>query len=667
MLRDRLDLDSDVRLSLDLPEDAPGGRGPVAKVRSLAAMLHDLESRRRWFPGIAERNAARLARLLGLTETERALLGFAVTARADPGLQECLKSQWHASTNHVSRIVGLALDRPACDVARALSATAPLCAMGLVRLGDGAKYSPGIDVTDGVGAVLLRPHRRDDTLVSCFARASRRARLDIRDFEHMRGDVDLVVGALAGALRKRARGVSLLLHGTPGSGKTELVRAVAKHLGAKLYEVTDSDDDGDAMHGPGRLDSCALAQRFLQRSERTLLLFDEVEDVFPVAIPHLFGWERRASDSKSYMHRVIEETPVPTVWACNSIGHVDRATLRRFDLVVGFRTPPKPVRKAILERCLAGQPVSAGSIEVLASDERLAPGHAEKARRLARLLGTRDPKVLEPALRRALDSAMALAGPKRSPGAPCADAVPYDLAFVNASVDLESLAASLDPDSPASVCLHGPPGTGKTAFVRHLADRLGRSLHMKRASDLLSPWVGQTEQKIAEMFRSALQERAVLLLDEADSFLRNRAGAQHSWEVTQVNELLVQMEAHEGLFFCATNCFEALDTASLRRFALKIRFDPLRAEQRLAMLRAVVGGEVTGEVAIRARLSRLDSLTPGDFAAVARRMRILGRALVEAEIVRGLEEECALKPGGGRERIGFASQRAEDGAPPRGA
>ena len=81
------------------------------------------------------------------------------------------------------------------------------------------------------------------------------------------------------------------------------------------------------------------------------------------------------------------------------------------------------------------------------------------------------------------------------------------------------------------------------------------------------------------MFAAARQQNAVLVLDEADSFLSDRRGARQSWEVTQVNELLTQMEAFDGIFICTTNLMEKLDPASLRRFAFKVRFDPMTPDQ----------------------------------------------------------------------------------------
>jgi transitional endoplasmic reticulum ATPase len=95
----------------------------------------------------------------------------------------------------------------------------------------------------------------------------------------------------------------------------------------------------------------------------------------------------------------------------------------------------------------------------------------------------------------------------------------------------------------------------------------------------LDKYVGESEKNIADMFAVARQQNAVLVLDEADSFLADRRNAQRSWEVTQVNELLTQMEAFDGIFICTTNLMEKLDPASIRRFAFKVRFDPMTPDQ----------------------------------------------------------------------------------------
>lgn len=86
---------------------------------------------------------------------------------------------------------------------------------------------------------------------------------------------------------------------------------------------------------------------------------------------------------------------------------------------------------------------------------------------------------------------------------------------------------------------------------------MGRPLLVRRGSDLMSMWLGGSEKNVAEAFREAEAENAVLLIEEVDSFLQDRRGAQRSWEVTLVNEMLTQMESFEGLFIASTNLMTA--------------------------------------------------------------------------------------------------------------
>lgn len=157
-------------------------------------------------------------------------------------------------------------------------------------------------------------------------------------------------------------------------------------------------------------------------------------------------------------------------------------------------------------------------------------------------------------------------------------------------VDLAAIADHLAGWQPGlglglgvSLCLYGPPGTGKTEYCRYLAHRMGRRVVYRRVSDLQSMWVGECEKNIAEAFREAREEDALLLFDEADTWLRDRRDAQRSWELSQTNEFLAQLERCRSVVACTTNLRHHLDPASLRRFIFKIEFRFMLPEQSAAL------------------------------------------------------------------------------------
>jgi SpoVK/Ycf46/Vps4 family AAA+-type ATPase len=165
---------------------------------------------------------------------------------------------------------------------------------------------------------------------------------------------------------------------------------------------------------------------------------------------------------------------------------------------------------------------------------------------------------------------------------------------------------------------YGPPGTGKTALARHIARELERECVVKRASDILSCFVGGSEQNVAEAFRYAEKEGAVLVIDEADTFLYHRETAQRSWEISIVNEFLTALEEHKGFCICTTNRLKKMDPAAIRRFSFKVGFTYAGEEQIAALYSALLAPLADGKLpcALEPKLRGMAHLTPGDFHAV---------------------------------------------------
>jgi SpoVK/Ycf46/Vps4 family AAA+-type ATPase len=346
---------------------------------------------------------------------------------------------------------------------------------------------------------------------------------------------------------------------------------------------------------------------------------------------------------------------VQTIWVCNDMDAMDRAYVRRFDMVIEFRAPgPVATRKMIARYFRPGE-ISDACIERLSVIEQLPPAQIERAAKVVRSLRSSSIDRRDREVQGLVDASLRAMHLKSVAPATSLPAH-YDPAFINSDRELDPLIKGLCEGTGARMCLYGPPGTGKTAFAHHLGRELRLPVLVKRGSDLLDCYVGETEKKIAAAFHSARDAHAILVIDEADSFLRDRTDASRSWEVTQVNELLTQMEAFEGIFIASTNLIDTLDSASLRRFDFKVKFDYLTRAQRRAMFTRVASAlSATPDEDERARqlVDRLEWLTPGDFANALRQLHVTGEPATPARLAALLEVEATIKRERRHRAIGF--------------
>jgi len=206
-------------------------------------------------------------------------------------------------------------------------------------------------------------------------------------------------------------------------------------------------------------------------------------------------------------------------------------------------------------------------------------------------------------------------------------------------------------DAPRmNILLSGPSGCGKTEFVKYLGREVGAGVMTISASDVLSPMVGRTEQKLAQLFCKARESKSILFLDEVDSLLSSRANASHSWEVTQVNELLQQMERFGGIMVGATNFESNLDSAVARRFTFKLKMDYLSEEGKRKFFTRYFKTPLTAEESVR--LEAIPNLTPGDFRTARQKLYYLADKPSNESRLAALEAESSAK-GARRARIGF--------------
>ena len=607
------------------------------------------------------RNLGLLGGILGLSDADQALLCFAACLQLFPPFNSVISAQGqHSSSQSLCQTLGRLTGLPAKGFNAAIADDGVLVATSLIKLSRScADLENMIDLMEGFGAVLAARHASAEDLVRRFLRKASAPTLNLANFSHLASDSHALSGYLRNAIAENSIGVNVLLHGRPGVGKTEYVQALAAELGVELYEISFADGDGNPIKGKARLRAYNLCQRFLARSKNALLLFDEVEDVFESShgfLSQLFDADRPGeggtSAGKAWINRTMERNPVPAVWVTNSVDNIDPAYKRRFDYSVRFPLPPRPIRFSIARHHLGCFDPPESLLERLSANEELTPAQLSLAAKVARIASPEDKARALSLVEQTLERSITLLGQRHSPGRNLAR-TGYRLDYLNVDADIPGILDGLRRRPRGSFCFYGAAGTGKSELARHLADRIGKPFLLRRASDLLGMYVGESEQNIAEMFAQARQQDAVLVQDEADSFLADRRGAQRSWEVTQVNELLTQMEAFEGVFVCTTNLMEKLDPASLRRFAFKVRFDPLTSDQRWSMFCQELGRLGGGEPgSFEGRLRNLAGLTPGDFNVAARQFELWDTPATAEKLYDLLRRECLAK-GAAAGSIGF--------------
>lgn len=638
---------------------------PAAALRKhLVQRYRKLAPRLEAWPPVISRNLALLHDTLPLNPAEERILVFTVLMHYAKSLYKTTELFGdELTTRDALELLARILQLSFGEVQKALAPEALLPSLGLVRVDARNTYAlPGkLDLMPGLADFLLIEQAEPDALLNRFCERAAPPTLRRADFAHCDEDYRLCFSYLQAVLEKRTAGVNILLYGQSGTGKTEFVRTVAEDLAVPLYEVKIADeDDGEPLTGARRLSAYQLAQRLLGRQDKSLLLFDEIEDVFPQTTGW-FGPSRADLRHKAWMNRVSESNTVPTIWVSNAIEQIDPAYLRRFDLILEFTPPPQSVRQRMIERHLHEIPLRRECVERLASCDRLVPAYIERAVKVVRHLPADATLQIERSFERVLGNTLQVIGyaAPLSTCEPRLESLNYRLDWLNPDRDLASILEGLKRHRQGRLCFYGPPGTGKSALAQHIAKVVDRPLRLKRASDLLSPYLGETEQRIAQLFREAAQDQAVLVIDEADSFLRDRASAQRAWEVTQVNELLVQIEHFTGILIMSTNLVETLDGASLRRFDFKIRFDYLTPDQVLGLFADLLAktGADDRDVpeGIRTALRALYNLTPGDFANVFWQVRLTGGASGAEALLERLAAESRMKPGAKARAIGFVT------------
>ncbi len=630
---------------LDVPLPAGDIDPPQADqvVRALAARRRTLEHNE---PGsVLDTNLELLQAPLGLNEVELAVIAFRAMLHSHPGFFVLAARYVDVCPDFVfHRKLADLFDAAPGEVTRALAESSALLRSGLISVAHGVlgPLAERVQLLPGLLSPLMTPHESGVALLAELLPPVRAAHLDLEAYPHLTKEIRLATAYLDAALGSREVGRNILLWGAPGCGKSELAAAYADALRCPLYAAEGACDDSAPLTPRERLCRLDQVQKLVRATGNGIVLIDEADDLFPVPSSN-----PERVPTKAALNEQLEHNATPTIWISNYTEHIDPAFLRRFDIILHVPDLPARARAAMLRVALPPGALSDREIQEYGRDHRLTTAVIDRIARVAAVGGGADTGLVRDNLHmlstqylRAIDAPV---GPQRHAGL-----LAHDPALLNTDPPMDDLLRSLARTSAFGIriLLHGAPGTGKSALAKALAERLDKPLLRRPASSLLSKWVGETEGNLREMFDEARREGSVLLIDEVDSFLRDRDRLATEWSATIVNEFLTQMEAFEGILVCTTNRLDDLDPAALRRFDFKAAFQPLRPEQRVRLvddcLKAI---KLTG--AGRAWIDRaksLDGVTPGDAVAVLRRLRCVDGPLTVDMLLDALATECRYKP-----------------------
>lgn len=566
-----------------------------------------------------EKNLSYLQTMLNLNEVELAIIKFVVIYENFAPLFNFMQSLRISTQRHLAIVLSQMIGYHYNGVALALQKKSTLSQAGIIE--DNSKsfmHDFNINFANTRFAdMLISEYDDNNDLISSFVELCPKSNLTKDNYPYIK-DFDLMVEYLSKAIANHRIGANILLYGDAGMGKTELAKLLAKSIGVQLYKIK-SDYNDAVLDSKDRLNLYLLAQKFINPM-KNILLYDEVEDILNASV------QDKRLQNKAFLNEILETNTVPTIWIINNISLLDNASIRRFDCVMEIAVKDKEHKAQIL-RNICGKNLDSKTIDFALNIKRFAPAIFHKAHEVSVMMGgdfTYNFTTLIKNTIKAQKTTLSLL-PKRKKGKkPHKSNLPksYSLEFINVDYDLNAIIKALKNDSNIKICIYGISGTGKSAFAQYLAKELQKDCIIQNASDLLSSWVGGTEQNIAKAFKSAKKRDMVLVFDEVDSFLRDRSIAMQGFEVSQTNEMLTQMENFNGVFVATTNLMSDIDKAALRRFDLKLEFKALKDEQKVKLLeRECSLLELKCNASVKKHIKSVENLTLGDFAVVVKQHR----------------------------------------------
>lgn len=394
----------------------------------------------------------------------------------------------------------------------------------------------------------------------------------------------------------------LLLHGSPGTGKTLIAKAVANEVDANFFTIS-GPEIMSKYYGESEE---KLREIFGEAEDKSpsIIFIDEIDAIAPSRGEATGGVDKRVvAQLLSLMDGLEKRENVVVIAATNRVDAVDSALRRggRFDREIEIGVPDKNGRKEILEIHTREMPVLdevnydelaekthgfvGADIEMLAKeasmnslvrnkidinfDEKTIPQNILQEINVTKEDFNKALSQVEPSAMREFFI--------EAPDVTYEDVGGLDDVKKNLKETIEwplthkEKLNHFNTETAQGILLYGPPGNGKTLLAKAVANSSNSNFISVKGPELLNKYVGESEKGVREIFKKARQNApAVIFFDELDAIATERGSGEASNQITErvVSQLLTELDGLEELenvkVIAATNRPDLIDSALLR-------------------------------------------------------------------------------------------------------
>jgi transitional endoplasmic reticulum ATPase len=451
----------------------------------------------------------------------------------------------------------------------------------------------------------------------------------------------------------------VLLFGPPGCGKTMTARAVASETSAHFIHISGPE----IVHRYYGDSEAHLREVFKEARDRapTIVFFDEIDAIASKREDVSGDVEKRiVAQLMALMDGLESRGQVIVVAATNIPDSVDPALRRpgRFDREISVRVPDREGRLEILQIHSQTMPLATDVDLVKIADathgyvgadlkalcqeaamitlrrvvpnfdveqgineeilEGLEVGNAAFAEAMKRV----KPSTGREVFRDIADVRWSDVGGLDEAKEVLREAIEWPLRH-------SDLFLQIGTTPPKGILLSGPPGSGKTLLAKAVAKESGVNFIAVKGPELLSKWVGESEQSVREVFRKArLAAPCIIFFDEIDALCPVRGSGSSDSGVGDriVSQFLTEMDGIEELkgvvVLGATNRLDMVDPGLLSpgRFDLVVDLPMPDRETRRAIFAVHIEGKpLAPDVELDTLADLSEGLMGGDIASICRR------------------------------------------------